>query len=655
MEEGQQSNDIHADPGPQFFGDYEAVRSIGKGKFAVVYRAHKVGDDQNVALKRISVDMMNDKAREKCLKEVRLLQSLDHPNIIRYMDSFICNNDLIIVYEWAAAGDLKRQLRKAQERGTGFEERVIWKYFSQICSAMQHMHEKRIMHRDLKPANIFLTLDGTIKVGDLGLSRELSDNTFQAHSKVGTPLYMSPEVLKGDGYDFKSDIWSLGCLLYELAMLKSPFRSEGLNLYSLFQKISHGDYQPLPDGYSEELRNLTYSMISTKPEDRPEISYVCHIANRMRSQTASDKGSKKGRPSAGNSAGLLADTHIEIAVKPSVIEQQKSLMNTKDNIDFVEKESILPPADKATAQKVTAGNPFQRNPSNISVTAVEELKSEVSAQAKIEFADNFKDRGLPLGEVTLGEYFREQEKGHNKTDLWKAAKGISIANHESDFDETPTSRIVEAAKTLQSTSSGRHNPASTAAPEPEFSSVNAVYRRAKPSRNSVQATNITSITTNSRAGTAENISRPMSGTSRPSTVDDNPLQYGHIDVTNPKIKEALENASASFALMDLTYGKLQLLGYPMSDPGVTEDKTGRGRLLPLHFAVNTNVFENVAGCQPGYQFMAFKRFVHVIIWLCEMKISSTNASLQNIVGKIDCETASSITIARQIMQAAQVD
>ena len=96
------------------------------------------------------------------------------------------------------------------------------------------------MHRDLKPANIFLMADGTIKVGDLGLSRSLSENTLQAHSKVGTPLYMSPEVLRGNGYDFKSDVWSLGCILYELAALKSPFKEEGLNLYGLFQKINKG-------------------------------------------------------------------------------------------------------------------------------------------------------------------------------------------------------------------------------------------------------------------------------------------------------------------------------------------------------------------------------------------------------------------------------
>mmetsp|Transcript_68970 Transcript_68970/g.192767 ORF Transcript_68970/g.192767 Transcript_68970/m.192767 type:complete len:232 (+) Transcript_68970:46-741(+) len=164
--------------------DYEVIKPIGKGKFAVVYRARRKADDAIVALKKISVDAMDAKARNKCLKEVRLLQSLRHPNVIEYLDSFIEGNELIIIFEWAAAGDLKRQIRKAQEREARFEERVIWRYFAQICEAIQHMHERRIMHRDLKPANIFLTLNGTVKVGDLGLGRELSEHTVEAHSKV---------------------------------------------------------------------------------------------------------------------------------------------------------------------------------------------------------------------------------------------------------------------------------------------------------------------------------------------------------------------------------------------------------------------------------------------------------------------------------------
>ncbi|KAG6977126.1 hypothetical protein JG688_00000673 [Phytophthora aleatoria] len=183
--------------------DYEVLKPIGKGKFSVVFKAKRRHDGQAVALKKIAIfDMMNLKAREKTLKEVRLVQSVSHPNIIQYLDAFVQNNELYIAFEWAEAGDLKRQIRKANEKGN------------------------RIMHRDLKPANIFLTLKGVVKVGDLGLGRYLSENTMEARSKVGTPLYMSPEVLRGESYDWKSDVWSLGCILYELAMLRSPFKSE---------------------------------------------------------------------------------------------------------------------------------------------------------------------------------------------------------------------------------------------------------------------------------------------------------------------------------------------------------------------------------------------------------------------------------------------
>ena len=105
-----------------------------------------------------------------------------------------------------------------------------------MASALQHMHEKRIMHWDLKPANIFISADGDLKLGDLGLGWALSSQTFEAYSRVGTPLYMSPEVLDGSGYDTKSDVWSLGCIAYELCTLKSPFKSDNnkMSLYELF-------------------------------------------------------------------------------------------------------------------------------------------------------------------------------------------------------------------------------------------------------------------------------------------------------------------------------------------------------------------------------------------------------------------------------------
>jgi len=144
-----------------------------------------------------------------------------------------------------------------------------------VAGALEHMHEKRIMHRDLKPANIFIDSNNDLKVGDLGLSRQLSSQTIEAYSRVGTPLYMSPEVLKGLGYDWKSDVWSLGCIAYELIMLRSPFRAddkEELNLYKLFQRITKGEYPPLNERYSGELRGVVTGMLTLEAEQRLEIS-----------------------------------------------------------------------------------------------------------------------------------------------------------------------------------------------------------------------------------------------------------------------------------------------------------------------------------------------------------------------------------------------
>lgn len=102
------------------------------------------------------------------------------------------------------------------------------------------MFQVRIMHRDLKPANIFIDNHDNLKLGDLGLGRDFTSQTMEAYSRVGTPLYMSPEVLQGNGYDFKSDVWSLGCIAYELCALKSPFKDETkkMSLYDLFTKIN---------------------------------------------------------------------------------------------------------------------------------------------------------------------------------------------------------------------------------------------------------------------------------------------------------------------------------------------------------------------------------------------------------------------------------
>jgi len=176
-------------------------------------------------------------------QEVQLLQCLHHPNIVALEDSFLTENHLVLVLEYAG-GDLRQLIEKQRAAGFLLLERHVWGLFSQLTSALRYMHSKRIMHRDLKPSNVLVTTEG-LKMGDLGLGRQFSSQTHEAFSKVGTPYYVSPEVVGGAGYDFKSDVWSMGCMLYELATLQNPFESDGATLASVFSKIIKADFVPL--------------------------------------------------------------------------------------------------------------------------------------------------------------------------------------------------------------------------------------------------------------------------------------------------------------------------------------------------------------------------------------------------------------------------
>jgi len=171
--------------------------------------------------------------------------------------------------DYADGGDLKTIIKN--QNGRYFSEDQILNWMTQICLSLKHIHDRKILHRDLKSQNIFLK-DGRIKLGDFGIAKCLNYTLDSAKTFIGSPYYLSPEIVQNMNYSFKSDIWSLGVLFYEICSLKMPFDAKNLPMLSL--KIIRGEYNPLPFVYSNELNSLVTSLLSVDPEKRPNIKAI---------------------------------------------------------------------------------------------------------------------------------------------------------------------------------------------------------------------------------------------------------------------------------------------------------------------------------------------------------------------------------------------
>jgi len=253
---------------------FRILRFLGRGQYGTAHLAESSdtpGREQVVA-KVVFLDHLKDKDRALALQEVEVLKRLKHPNVVTHVASFLHSaghgQALVNVMEYCAGGDLRIWLDSLAQASEPLQEESVLHLFSQMLKGMEYVHSCHILHRDLKTSNMLLDMEHrSVKVGDFGIARVLESTTAVAVTMLGTPYYMSPEVCKGEPYRDKSDMWSLGCVLYEMCRFRHAFESQ--SLLGLVYCIVSEHYEPIPEIYSQDLSKLVALLLSKTAEERP--------------------------------------------------------------------------------------------------------------------------------------------------------------------------------------------------------------------------------------------------------------------------------------------------------------------------------------------------------------------------------------------------
>ncbi|GAB9472289.1 hypothetical protein Gpo141_00009470 [Globisporangium polare] len=260
-------------PAPAITG-YETLSLLGSGQYGDVFLVRRTRDSQLFAAKVPNHARGNPLQLAQATQEAELLKRMRHVNITQCIETAedAHSGQLAIIMEYASGGDLDEYLRSFQDRQRVMSEAEVMRIFMQIALALEYLHSHRILHRDLKPKNILLDANGIVKVSDFGVSRMLQNSLDAAQTVIGTPYYMSPELMDDQPYDAKSDVWSLGCVVYELATFAPPFKGKAIG--AVVHQILNAEPTPLPACYSRGFQDLVTKLLTKNARARPDIRDV---------------------------------------------------------------------------------------------------------------------------------------------------------------------------------------------------------------------------------------------------------------------------------------------------------------------------------------------------------------------------------------------
>nr|KAF6475402.1 NIMA related kinase 4 [Rousettus aegyptiacus] len=346
---------------------YCYLRVVGRGSYGEVTLVRHRRDGRQYVIKKLNLRNASSRERRAAEQEAQLLSRLKHPNIVTYKESWEGGDGrLYIVMGFCEGGDLYRKLK--EQKGQLLPESQVVEWFVQIAMALQYLHEKHILHRDLKTQNVFLTRTNIIKVGDLGIARVLENHCDMASTLIGTPYYMSPELFSNKPYNYKSDVWALGCCVYEMATLKHAFNAKDMN--SLVYRIIEGKLPPMPKDYSPELAELIRTMLSKRPEERPsvrsilrqpyikrQISLFLEATKAKTSKNNIKNGDSKSKPVPSVVSEKAESNHEVVASQPLSSEGSKTHVMGEDKGLSQEKHIDIGPLKTPARLKVHTCKP----------------------------------------------------------------------------------------------------------------------------------------------------------------------------------------------------------------------------------------------------------------------------------------------------------